>query len=141
MPLKKIMLFLLHMYVCCDKYILMKTPSHSLRASFVANVEALWPCIKGSLVEVRKPCIRPTCPACRAGRKHPAYLLTYRLNGKTHCRYVPKEWVASLRQAIANGRRLEQRMAELSGELVGQYRHQRAWTERAQREGGKKSSS
>jgi hypothetical protein len=95
------------------------------RESFLAEVTELWPCIKGSLAEVHKPCIRLTCPACRQGRKHAAHLLSYRQGGKTHCRYVPREWVAALRQAIANGRRVEQRLAELSGELLGSYRQQR----------------
>ena len=96
------------------------------RASFLQDVAGLWPCIKGSLAEVRKPCARPTCPACRSGRKHAANILSYRQGGKVRCRYVPRQWVVALRQAIANGRRLEQRLAELSGELLERYRQQRA---------------
>jgi hypothetical protein len=95
------------------------------RALFLEEVTGLWPCIKGSLAEVRKPCARPTCPACRSGRKHSAYILSYRQGGKVRCRYVPREWVAPLRQAIANGRRLQKRMAELSGELLEIHRQQR----------------
>jgi hypothetical protein len=95
------------------------------RALFLDEVISLWPCIKGSVAQVRKPCARPTCPACHSGRKHAAYILSYRQGGKVRCRYVPREWVPLLRQAIVNGRRLEQRMAELSGELLEFYREQR----------------
>jgi hypothetical protein len=95
------------------------------RASFLEEVAGLWPCIKGSLAEIRKPCARPTCPACRSGRKHSAFILSYRQGGKVRCRYVPRAWVAPLRKAIASGRRLEQRMAELSGELLEMHRQQR----------------
>ena len=119
----------------------MKNPSDRVkqRASFVKEVAGLWPCIKGSLAEVRKPCARPTCPACRRGRKHSAYILSYRQGGKVRCRYVPREWVGSLRQAIANGRRLEQRLAELSGELLELHRQQRT-REAHSRVDGKKSA-
>jgi hypothetical protein len=119
----------------------MKNSSEILeqRASFLAQVAGLWPCIKGSLAEIRKPCTRPTCPACRSGRKHAAYILSYRQGGKVRCRYVPRAWAGALRQAIANGRRLEQRMAELSGELLELHRQQR--TREAQgRVDGKKSA-
>ena len=109
------------------------------RASLREEVGGVWPCIKGSLAEVRKPCGRPSCPACRSGNKHPAHILSYRQGGKVRCRYVPREWVAALRQAIANGRGLEQRMAELSGELLEQFRQQRTQTVQGH-VGGKKST-
>ena len=119
----------------------MKNPSEIVtrRTSFLQEVAGLWPCIKGSVAPVRKPCTRPTCPACRSGRKHAAYILSYRQGGKVRCRYVPREWVASLRQAIARGRRLEQRMAELSGELLERYRQERT-REAHRRVDGKKSA-
>ena len=109
------------------------------RAAFLEEVAGLWPCIKGSLAEIRKPCTRPTCPACRSGRKHSAYILSYRQGGKVRCRYVPRAWVAPLRRAIASGRRLEQRMAELSGELLEQHRQQR--TREAHRRVDRKKSA
>ena len=45
--------------------------------AFLDELEPLWPLAKGSLVHVRKPCIRPRCPACRSGRKHPALLFSF----------------------------------------------------------------
>lgn len=114
------------MYIMINTYIMKTTSALSrLQTAFLLEAAALWPCIKGSLAEVRKPCIRPACEACREGRKHAAHLLTFRQGGKTRCRYVPREWVAPLRQALANGRRLEKRLAVLSGELLAAYRQER----------------
>lgn len=93
--------------------------------AFLDELTGLWPLAKGSLAEVRKPCIRPQCPACRTGKKHPAILFSFTQGGQRRCRYVPVEWAPLLRQALANGRRLEQRLAELGAELLERYRQQR----------------
>jgi len=93
--------------------------------AFLHELAGLWPLAKGSLAEVRKPCIRPNCPACRSGRKHPAVLFSFTQAGQRRCRYVPAELAPALRQALANGRRLELRLAELGAELLERYRRQR----------------
>jgi hypothetical protein len=92
---------------------------------FLDELAGLWPLAKGCLTQVRKPCIRPTCPACRSGRKHPAWLFSFAHGGKRVCRYVPADLVPVLRQAVENGRRLERRLAELGAELRLRYRRQR----------------
>jgi hypothetical protein len=97
----------------------------SEQQAFLAEVAGLWPLAKGSLTQVRKPCIRPNCPACLSGRKHPAVLFSFARRGKRVCRYVPAELAPVLRQALANGRRLEARLAELGEELLLRYRRQR----------------
>ena len=71
------------------------------------QVGKLWPCLKGSLAKVYKPCIRKNCRACRRGERHPNWLLAYTQNGRRRCVYVPLEMVPTLRQALKNGRRLE----------------------------------
>jgi hypothetical protein len=93
--------------------------------AFLDELAGLWPVAKGSLAEVRKPCIRPNCPACRSGKKHTALLFSFTQAGKRRCRYVPAELAPVLRQALANGRHLEQRLAELGEELLERYRQQR----------------
>jgi hypothetical protein len=93
--------------------------------AFLKELAGLWPLAKGSLAEVRKPCIRPNCPACRSGRKHPAMMFSFARRGKRVCRYVPAELEPLLRRALANGRRLEQRLVELGEELLLRYRRQR----------------
>lgn len=98
--------------------------SHDQQA-FLDELAGLWPLAKGSLAEVRKPCIRPHCAACRSGRKHSAWLLSFTQDGKRRCRYVPLELVPTLRKALDNGRQLERRLAELGAELLQRYRQER----------------
>lgn len=77
------------------------------RRAFLAEAAGLWPVAKGSLAQVRRPCIRATCPACARGDKHPAWIFTFRQKGRQRCLYVRPAFVETLRRAIANGRRLE----------------------------------
>jgi len=98
------------------------TPQHQ---AFLDELVALWPLAKGSLAQVRKPCIRPNCAACRSGRKHPAWLFSFSQGGKRRCRYVPLELVPTLREALGNGQQLERRLVELGAELLQRYRQER----------------
>ena len=104
----------------------MKHPTRSaLQQQFQQQLAALWPVLKGSLAQVRKPCIRPHCQSCARGDKHPAHILSFRERGRRQCMYVPAELVPLLRQAIANGRKLEALLCELGPALLRQYRQQR----------------
>jgi hypothetical protein len=94
--------------------------------AFLEELTGLWPLAKGSLAEVRKPCIRPNCAACKSGRKHPAWLFSFSQGGKRRCRYVPLDLVPTLRQALDNGRQLEKRLVELGVELLARYRQGRS---------------
>ena len=102
---------------------LLPTPEQK---AFLDELASLWPLAKGSLAHVRKPCIRPNCPACRSGRKHPAWVFTFTQGGKRRCRYVPARWVPMLQEALDNGRYLEKRLVELGVELLQRYRQRRA---------------
>ena len=82
----------------------------------------LWPALKGSLALVHKPCIRPDCPACARGDKHPNYLLAFTQKGRRRCLYVPQAMVPVLQRALENGRRLEQLLYEMGPALVQEYR-------------------
>lgn len=85
---------------------------------------ALWPALKGSLAEVRKPCTRPGCPACARGDKHPNHLLAFTREGKRRCMYVPVSMVPVLERALENGRRIERLLYEMGPALLRQYREQ-----------------
>ena len=85
------------------------------------------PAVKGSLVEVRKPCIRANCPACKSGCKHLAFMFHYATGGRRCCMYVPLACVEPLRQALDNGRLLEQCLHEAGPALI------RAWRAKAGR--------
>ena len=101
------------------------SPDSNLRQRFLHQFEKLWPAIKGSLAEVRKPCIRPNCPACARGDKHPAFILSFTDQGRRRCMYVPAAFVPQLRQALRNGKTLEGLLYQLGPELLRQYRKQR----------------
>ena len=92
---------------------------------FLDELAGLWPLAKGSFTEVRKPCIRPNCKACKEGRKHSAFLFTFTLDGKRRCRYVPLALAETMRKALDNGRRLEKRLVELGDELIEDHRKSR----------------
>jgi hypothetical protein len=102
-----------------------KSPDSSLRQDFLRQFQKLWPAIKGSSAEVRKPCIRPNCPACARGDKHPAFILSFTDKGHRRCMYVPAELVPQLQQALRNGKALEELLYQLGPELLRQYRKQR----------------
>ena len=81
-------------------------------------LRVIGPAVKGSLVEVRKPCIRVNCPACRAGRKHRAFMFHYAQEDKRRCMYVQPACVDLLRKALRNGRLIEQCLHEAGPELI-----------------------
>lgn len=105
-------------------------PADVRKQAFLGEVAELWPMAKGSLAEVRKPCIRPTCPACKRGDKHPAYIYSYMQGGRRRCMHVPRELVPQLRQAIQNGRRMEERLVQKGCEMVRLYRRARDMRDR-----------
>lgn len=87
------------------------------------------PAVKGSLVEVRKPCIRANCPACESGRKHQAFMFHYAKEGKRCCMYVPRACVEALRGALRNGRLVEQCLHEAGPALIRAWRAKDAPTD------------
>jgi hypothetical protein len=103
-----------------------KTKRHPEHQVLLDELADLWPLAKGSLTEVRKPCIRPNCSACKDGRKHKAIFFSFPKDGKRVCRYVPAELAPVLRQALANGRRLEKKIARLGEALLVEYRNKRS---------------
>lgn len=102
-----------------------KSADTALRQNFLRQLEKLWPPIKGSLAEVRKPCVRPNCPACARGDKHLAHILSFTEKGRRRCMYVPAELVPQLQQALRNGRALEEFLYQLGPELLRHHRQQR----------------
>jgi hypothetical protein len=101
-----------------------KTIFSPLQQRFLDKLLPLWPALKGSLALVHKPCIRPNCPACARGDKHPNYLLAFTQNGRRRCLYVPLAMVPVLERALQNGRRIEQLLYEMGPTLLREYRAQ-----------------
>ncbi len=103
------------------------TLSHDeLAREFQQQLTGLWPALKGSLAQVHKPCIRKHCPTCAQGDKHPAWILAFRdKNGRRRCMYVPEALVPTLRQALKNGRKLEELLCRMGPALINAHRQQR----------------
>ncbi len=95
-----------------------------LQQQFLDQLRACWPALKGSLALVYKPCVRPNCPACARGQKHPNYLLAFTQRGRRRCLYVPKAMVRVIEQALENGRRIEQLLYQMGPALLQEYRLQ-----------------
>jgi hypothetical protein len=106
----------------------MATPSRpgpSAREAFLQETAGLWPVAKGSLAQVRRPCMRRNCQACARGDKHPGWIFVFREKGRQRCLYVRKTLVPALRQAILNGRRLEERLTRAGHELIERDRQEK----------------
>lgn len=101
-----------------------KTAPSPLQQRFLDQVQTSWPALKGSLALVYKPCVRPNCPTCAQGQKHPNYLLAFTQKGRRRCLYVPKAMVPILKRALQNGRRIEQLLYEMGPALLREYRLQ-----------------
>ena len=43
------------------------------------------------------------CAACAQGDRHPAWLLSFTLQGRRRCLYVPLALVPDIRKALKNG--------------------------------------
>jgi len=101
-----------------------KNSPSALQQRFFKKLSALWPALKGSLAQVRKPCTRPNCPACARGQKHPAYLLAFTDKGLRRSMYVPNAMAPVLQHALKNGRRIEQLLYQMGPDLLREYRAQ-----------------
>lgn len=98
----------------------MKRPS--VQQDSLEKLLLLWPALKGSLARVYKPCIRPNCPICAKGDRHPNHLLAFSEKGKRRCLYVPRHMVPLIKRALTNGRRIEQLLYQMGPALLRQYR-------------------
>ena len=112
-----------------------KVEKEDVKAWFLAKVSELWPVARGSLSYVRKPCVHPNCRVCARGDKHPSWIFSIYREGKQRCLYVPEDLVAPLRQAIANGRKVEQLLVECGATLVYEHRRRRTRKKRSPKKG------
>jgi hypothetical protein len=100
-------------------------PVFKTTTKWKTHFQALWPALKGSLVKVRKPCIRKNCRACARGDKHPAWMLSFTHRGRRHCLYVPVALVPLIRAAHNNGRQVEDLLYRVGPALLKEFRRKR----------------
>jgi hypothetical protein len=96
--------------------------NRNLKGKWITQIQHLWPAIKGSLAQVRKPCIRKNCRACASGEKHPAWILSVVTEGRRSTLYVPEALVAQIKQAIKNGRKIEDLLQKAAIQMVKNHR-------------------
>jgi len=72
-----------------------------------SEAASLWPALLGSLSYRRTRCSNPNCAACRSGEQHASWVLYGRHNGRRFAVYVPEDLVPEVRQALDNGRALQ----------------------------------
>ncbi len=101
-----------------------KNVTSPVQQRFWKKLQACWPALKGSLALVHKPCVRPNCPTCASGKKHPNYLLAFSDKDRRRCLYVPAPMVPVLKRALSNGRRIEQLLYQMGPALLQEYRAQ-----------------
>ena len=100
------------------------TDNHYLKEKWTAQIQNLWPAIKGSLAHVSKPCIRSNCQACASGKKHPAWILSVVAGGRRSTLYVPEALVKKIKQAIKNGRKIQSLLQKAAIQMVKNHRSQ-----------------
>lgn len=86
------------------------------------------PFLRGSLVERARPCGKPTC-RCRQGHLHRSLYLATRHDDRRVLLCIPQALEQTVRQAVANGRRLAgqlQALHQLQLEQLLQRKQQRA---------------
>ena len=79
----------------------MDTTSAKLKRKLGRKLAALGkkkPFVIGSLVKIQRKCGNPNCRCAREGPKHPAHLLTTKVNGKSQAIYVPVDMVEDVQQ-------------------------------------------
>ena len=89
---------------------------NTLRKSLLARVRELGklgPMVSGSFVKTSRKCGRKGCPCANGGEKHPIFLLTRKVDGKTHSSYVPVDMADEVAQWAQNHRRLRELLREI----------------------------
>lgn len=92
---------------------------------FREQIAPLWPVALGSLSLRRSGCIRPHCHVCETGEKHRSYVLYGRHQGRRFTLYVPDRLAPEVRQALANGRALQQLLYETGRRYLLALRRQK----------------
>ncbi len=86
-------------------------PERQARSQLVQLISQQ-PFLRGSLVERARPCGKPTC-RCRHGQLHRSLYLAVRLHDRRAMLYIPRPLEPTVRQWVANGRRLAQQLQDL----------------------------
>ena len=68
--------------------------------------------LPGSLVQSHTRCGKPTCH-CAAGEGHPAWSLTFMVDGHKRVERIPQAWVAAVQHHVQAGREWQDAVREV----------------------------
>lgn len=103
------------------------------RAAKLRELASVGPLVAGSLCRVKRRCGNANC-RCARGEPHWAYVLSFKVKGKTQTVHVPKEMVPEVQAWVTEHKRIKRLMAEVSRQSLAMIRHH----VRASRAGGRK---
>jgi len=106
-----------------------ETPQE-VKSWFWATIRTVWPVAEGSLSLRKSPCIRKNCKACARGEGHRSYVLYGRRGKRRISIYVPEDLVSQVKEALENGRRLQQLMNDAGVRYVHAIKGDRSFRTR-----------
>lgn len=83
--------------------------------------------LPGSLSVSHTRCGKPTCHCASGGPGHPAWSLTFMVQGQKRVERIPKEWVDEVRRRVEAGREFQEALKEVlaaNAELLVLWRKQ-----------------
>jgi hypothetical protein len=83
--------------------------------------------LPGSLVQTHTRCGKPTCH-CVNGEGHPAWSLTFMVDGQKRVEHIPREWVDEVHRQVRAGRVFQDAVREVlaaNAQLLALARRQR----------------
>ena len=93
------------------------------RAARLRALGEVQPFVVGSLCRVNRRCGSPNCK-CARGEPHQAWVLSFKVNGKTRTVHVPKELVTEVQAWVKEYRRVKTLIRQVSTDsLAILHRH------------------
>jgi len=90
----------------------------------LSRIRKIGPMVRGSLIQNRIRCGKPTCK-CAKGELHTAFYLSRRLEGKTRMDHIAKDQVAAVRRWKKNHQRMEALLEKLTDALMEELRQEK----------------
>lgn len=89
-----------------------------LLEKYLAEIKEIGLAGKGSIRQFKRNCGKASCKKCASGERHLSHQMTYYQEGKQHSRFVGPTQLEAMRQAIANGRKVEELLVRFGLEYL-----------------------
>jgi len=89
-----------------------------LLEKYLAEIKEIGIAAKGSIRQFKRNCGKKSCKKCASGERHLSHQLTYYQEGKQHSRFVGPTQLEAMRQAITNGRKVEELLVRFGLEYL-----------------------